>query len=72
MGTDYSKPKLDTGAMHIPYPDNMRTRTCFRCSMPWYVHEMHNIGGGDNRWVCFLCFDQPYGEDQHLRGDFQI
>ena len=72
MGFDYQKPKLDTDALPIPYPDSMRTRTCFRCGQPWYVHEMTNIGGRENNWVCNLCYDVPYGEDQHARGDFQL
>ena len=75
MGFDYSKPKMDPDAMPIPYPRGMRTRDCNRCGQPWYTHEMHKIVDDDSRgggkWYCRPCFDRPYGEAQHKRGDYR-
>lgn len=68
MGTDYEKPKLDAESVPIPYPEGKRTRTCTRCGMQWYVEEM--IRMSDEKYYCNLCYDRPYGMDQHKRGDF--
>ena len=68
MGFDHIKDKLDADCINIPYPDSLRTRTCRRCGQPWYVSEMIRIS--EERWYCKLCYDRPYGEGQHQRGDF--
>ena len=68
MGFDYEKPKLDADGVEIPYPARLRTRTCARCSQQWYIHEMVKMG--EDKFYCHLCYDRPYGEDQHKRGDF--
>jgi hypothetical protein len=67
MGTDYEKPKLDAESMPIPYPEGKRTRTCQRCGQQWWIEEMVMLS--EERYYCHLCYDPPYGEDQHRRGD---
>jgi len=67
MGADYEKPKLDAESVPIPYPDGMKTRTCARCGMQWYVKEMVRMS--DEKYYCNLCYDRPYGEGPHKRGD---
>lgn len=70
MGFDYEKPKADIGEIPIPIPHGKRTRTCRRCGQPWYVEEMIKVGDGEDRYYCTPCYDRPYGEDQHKRGDY--
>jgi hypothetical protein len=70
MGFDYTKEKPDAESVSVPYPDEMRTRTCKRCGQPWWVHEMVQVGGREDQWYCIPCYDRPYGEDQHIRGDY--
>lgn len=69
MGFDSTKEKLDPESVPIPYPDDLRTRTCRRCSQPFFVRDMINVGDGE-RWYCKTCYDRPYGEGQHRRGDW--
>ena len=69
MGTDYTKEKLDAESVPIPYPEGKRTRTCARCDQPWWIDEMVRVGD-EEKYYCHLCFDRPYGEDQHRRGDY--
>jgi hypothetical protein len=68
MGFDSVKEKLDAESVSIPYPDDLRTRTCKRCDQKFWVKEMINVGSED-RWYCNTCYDRPYGEGQHRRGD---
>lgn len=69
MGFDHIHDKLDADSVPVPYPLGLRTRTCKRCGQPWRVSEMVKLGAEDDRWYCKLCYDRPYGEDQHQRGD---
>lgn len=67
MGFDYVKEKLDAESVPIPYPNRLKTRNCWRCGQDWFIHEMKRVG---SRWICNLCYDRPYGEDEHKRGDY--
>ena len=68
MGFDSTKEKLDAESVKIPYPEHLKTRTCKRCDQPFWIHEMVRVGD-DNRWYCNTCYDPPYGEGPHKRGD---
>lgn len=68
-GFDHTHEKLETDTS-VPYPLHLRTRTCKRCDQPFRVYEMINLGGEEDRWYCKFCYDRPYGEDQHRRGDY--
>lgn len=68
MGFDHIKDKLDAEGVSLPVPESLHTRTCKRCGQPWYKSEMVNVG--EEKWYCKLCYDRPYGEDRHRRGDF--
>jgi hypothetical protein len=68
-GFDYEKPKMDPDEMPIPYPKGKRTRTCRRCGQQWYTEEMIQLGDKNGKWYCYPCYDPPYGEGPHKRGD---
>jgi len=68
MGFDSVKEKLDAESVSLPYPDGLKTRTCRRCGQPFWLKELIKVGEGE-RYYCTTCYDRPYGEDRHRRGD---
>jgi hypothetical protein len=68
MGFDSVKEKLDAESVSLPYSEGLKTRTCRRCGQPFWMNELIKIGEGE-RYYCTTCYDRPYGEGQHRRGD---
>lgn len=68
MGVDHEVGRLPSDTT-IPYADELRRRECRRCNQEFRIKDMINVGGSDDRWYCKFCYDRPYGDPLHKRGD---